>query len=64
MFELYSNHIDPDNGDFQAFIKNYLSTKDTRQPEHMPYPQLYRNIRDGIREYIEKTKETKGAPKK
>jgi hypothetical protein len=62
MFELYRSHVDPDNPDLQTFVKRYLSTKDTRETTQMPYSELYRYIREGVREYIRKTQETKDRP--
>ena len=64
MFELYAHNIDPYNTEFQAFIKHYVSLKEKRNPESIPYPELYKAIRDGIREYLKKTEEVKGRAKK
>ena len=64
MFELYARNIDPYDAEFQAFIKRYLSLKERRNPESIPYPELYKIIRDGIREYLKKTEQAKGRPKK
>jgi hypothetical protein len=64
MFELYAHNIDPGNSEFQTFIKRYVALKEKRDPESIPYPELYRAIRDGIREYLKKTGEAKGKLKK
>jgi hypothetical protein len=64
MFELYAHNIDPYNTEFQAFIKRYVSLKEKRNPESIPYPELYKTIRDGIREYLKKTEEVKGRAKR
>jgi hypothetical protein len=59
MFELYAHKIDPDNTNFQAFIKRYVGIKETRNPEAIPYAELYKIIREGIREYLQKAQGTK-----
>jgi hypothetical protein len=59
MFELYAQKIDPDDLDFQAFIKSYVAAKDKTDPEAIPYSELYAIIRDGIRDYIHKTQASK-----
>ena len=63
MFELYAHDIDPKDTEFQAFIKHFVSLKEKRNPESIPYSELYKTIREGIREYLKKTEETKGRPK-
>jgi len=55
MFELYARNVDPENPAFQEFVKSYVSAKDSRNPETIPYPQLYAMIREAIREFISKT---------
>jgi hypothetical protein len=63
-FELYARNIDPDDADFQAFIRHYVSTKETKNPESIPYLELYKIIREGIREYLKKNQITKGRSRK
>jgi hypothetical protein len=63
MFELYVRNIDPDDSEFQRFIENYVSTHEKRDPESMPYLELYKVTREGIREYL-KSPQTKRSPKK
>ena len=58
MFELYAQDIDPDNTEFQTFIKRYVASKDPRAPETIPYSKLYMMIREGIRDYLQKEQET------
>jgi len=55
MFELYSRTINPQDSDFQTYIRGYVSRKDPRNPESIPYSELYGIIKEGIREYIHKT---------
>ena len=55
MFELYSRNISPDDAEFQIYIRRYLAKRDPRNPESIPYSQLYAIIKEGIREYIRKT---------
>ena len=64
MFELYTKNIDPDSPEFQTFIKGYVELREKRDPESIPYSDLYRIIRAGIREYIKKTQEMKRSLKK
>jgi len=63
MFQLYLQNIDPESADFQIFIEHYLATKDTRNPEKIPYSELYGIVRDGIKEYLHKSKETERKPR-
>jgi hypothetical protein len=56
MFEFYSHNIDPDDAVFQSYIKEYVSTRDSRSPNAIPYSDLYKMIKQGIREYIQKTR--------
>jgi hypothetical protein len=64
MFELYARNIDPDDTEFQTFIKRFVSLKEKRDPGSIPYSELYKTIREGIREYLKKTEETKRSVKK
>jgi hypothetical protein len=64
MFELYAQNINPDNPEFQTFIKRYVANRDTRGPETIPYSKLYAIIREGIREYLQKKQETEQRLKK
>lgn len=52
MFELYTHQIDPNDAKFQTFIKQFLQKSESRKPEAIPYSELYKIIREGIREYI------------
>ncbi|MGP8069583.1 MAG: hypothetical protein ACLP5V_06800 [Candidatus Bathyarchaeia archaeon] len=61
MFELYSANINPDDKNFQEFIRSYVARKESKDPQTIPYSQLYKLIKEGIREYISQKKES---PKK
>ena len=57
MFELYSANINPDDQNFQEFIRNYVASKEPKDPQTIPYSHLYELIKEGIREYIGQKKE-------
>jgi hypothetical protein len=52
MFQRYARNIDPESGHFLAFITEYLAGRNVKNPEAMPYSELYRHIKNGIREYL------------
>ncbi len=52
MFEMYVRNINPDEERFNAFISNYLAERGVKDPQTLPYSELYRVIKDGIREYL------------
>jgi len=64
MFEFYTRNIDPDDPVFQTYIKQYVSTRDSRSPNSIPYSDLYRMIKEGIREYLRKAEGTERRSKK
>ncbi len=64
MFELYSQNINPDDADFQHYIQQYVMKKDTRPPDTIPYSELYKVIKEGIREYVHKAQGTTRRQKK
>ena len=57
MFELYSANINPDDQKFQEFIRHYVASKDPKDPQTVPYSQLYKIVKEGIREYMNQRKE-------
>jgi hypothetical protein len=57
MFELYSEKINPDDRNFQEFIRNYVANKEQKDPQTIPYSQLYKLIKEGIRQYISQEKQ-------
>jgi len=64
MFEFYSRSVNPDDPKFQTYIKWYISTKDSRSPDSVPYSELYKMVKEGIREYIHETQEIGRRPKR
>jgi hypothetical protein len=52
MFQQYSQSIDPENPHFLAFISRYLAERNVTNPRAIPYFELYRHIKEGIREYL------------
>ncbi len=52
MFERYVRNINPDDTHFQAFISKYVEENLARDPNTIPYSELYKVIRNGIREYL------------
>ena len=54
MFERYIRNIDPKDERFQAFLSNYISEKGVKDIRIRRYPELYRLIKGGIREYLRK----------
>jgi len=64
MFEFYTRNIDPDDPVFQTYIKQYVSTRNSRSPNSIPYSDLYRMIKEGIREYLRKAEGTERRSKK
>jgi hypothetical protein len=64
MFELYATLINPDDPEFQTYIERYVSAKDQRPSDAIPYPELYKIIKEAIREYIHKTTLTERRPSK
>lgn len=52
MFERYVRNINPDDAHFKAFISKYVEEKLARDPNTTPYSELYKVIRNGIREYL------------
>ena len=52
MFEFYSANINPDDPNFQEFIRHYVASKESKDSQTVPYSQLYKIVREGIRAYI------------
>jgi hypothetical protein len=63
MFELYAQTVNPDEERFKAFISHYLAEKGVNNPETMRYSELYRLIKDGVREYLKQQQTKAGAGK-
>ncbi len=52
MFERYVQTVNPDEKRFQAFISKYITGKGVKELESFPYSELYKVIKEGIREYL------------
>jgi hypothetical protein len=52
MFEMYARNIDPQGEEFRGFISKYIADKGITDIHAVPYVELYRLIRRGIREYL------------
>jgi hypothetical protein len=57
MFERYVRNINPEEEQFQTFLSNYIAKKGVKNVQAIPYSELYRYIRQGIREYLRKRAE-------
>jgi len=51
-FQRYAQNIKPDDESFLAFISDYLAERQVRDIKLLPYSELYKLIKDGIREYL------------
>ncbi|MGA2789894.1 MAG: hypothetical protein ABSF00_03890 [Candidatus Bathyarchaeia archaeon] len=54
MFERYICNIDPEEERFQAFLSNYIAEKGVKDIQALPYSELYKVIKEGIRKYLPK----------
>ena len=52
MFQHYAQNVDPRDERFLDFISRYLAEKHVEDPKEIPYSELYRIIKEGIRQYI------------
>jgi hypothetical protein len=52
MFQRYAQNIDPENPHFLTFISRYLAERNVTNPRAIPYFELYRHIKKGIRDYL------------
>jgi len=60
MFQLYAQNINPESEHFLTFIAKYLETKNVTNPRAVTYPELYKLIKNGIREYLHQQESKKG----
>lgn len=51
MFQRYEQNIKLEQS-FLTFISQYLAERQVKDPKALPYSQLYKLIKDGIREYL------------
>jgi hypothetical protein len=54
MFQRYVHNIDPEDERFIAYISQYLTEKGVKDPKTLIYADLYKLIKEGIREYLRK----------
>jgi hypothetical protein len=52
MFQRYAWNVDPESEHFLAFITQYLVERNVKNPTAIPYSELYKHIKNGIREYL------------
>ncbi len=52
MFQRYVQNIDAEDERFHAFICKYLAERDVKDLKAVPYAQLYKLIKEAIREYL------------
>jgi hypothetical protein len=53
MFQQYSAIIDPESEPFLTFMNRYLKGVGVKNPKAIPYPELYKHIKQGIRAYLQ-----------
>jgi len=59
MFQLYEQNINPESEHFLTFITQYLEMKNVTNPRAVPYPELYKLIKNGIREYLHQSESSR-----
>jgi len=57
MFERYILNINPEEQRFQTFISSYIADKGVKDVQALPYSELYKFIKEGVREYLRKQAE-------
>jgi len=60
MFQLYAQNINPESEHFLTFITKYLEMKNVTNPRAVAYPELYKLIKNGIREYLHQQESQEG----
>ena len=50
-------NINPEEQRFQTFISSYIADKGVKDVQALPYSELYKFIKEGIREYLRKQAE-------
>jgi len=54
MFENYSENIDPNDEKFLGFVSDFLVKNGVKNPEDIPYVELYLLIQKAIRNFLSK----------
>ncbi len=49
---MYVRNINAEDERFKFFISKYLEGRGVKNPETVPYSELYKVIKGGIREYL------------
>jgi len=52
IFQRYAQNIDPESEHFLTFMTRYLAERNVKNPRAIPYSELYKQIKNGIREYL------------
>ena len=52
MFEHYAENINPDDEKFQAYVSNFLVENGVKNPEDLPYAEVYLAIQKAIRNFL------------
>jgi len=52
MFQHYAQNINPEDVEFLTFISDRLERSNLKDPRAVPYSELYKHIKEGIREYL------------
>jgi hypothetical protein len=63
MFQHYAQNINPKDVEFLTFISGRLELSNIKDPRAVPYSELYKHIKEGIREYL-RQRESQMRPKK
>jgi hypothetical protein len=52
MYERYIQNVNPDDERFKSFMSDYVAQRGVKDPQAVSYSELYRIIKEGIREYL------------
>ena len=63
MFQRYVENINPEDEDFLNFVSGYLEQIGVKDPKSLAYGELYKLIKEAIREYL-RLMESKSRSKK
>jgi hypothetical protein len=63
MFEHYTRNIDPEEARFRTFLSDYIADKGVKDVQALPYSELYKVIKEGIREYLRRQEPRSGSEK-
>jgi hypothetical protein len=63
MFEHYIRNINPEEARFQTFLSDYIADIGVKDVQVLLYSELYKVIKEGIREYLGKQEPRPGSEK-